>query len=272
MKLRLKILRALFSIHYFKGRDLLIGRLTDSLVRKPTLLKGDDFIMHLDASEYSQLEILLHGESEPKTLALIRKLVIKGDTVVDVGAHIGHHALVAASRAGRSGHVIAIDPQPYNADRISMNALINDLTNITTICAAAGSDETFVSLPVQSVRDRARLSLHEPGPNDLAVAVEVPLRRLDNIFAKWNVGEVKLLKIDVEGYELDVLRGLGMRIRNCRNIVLEMLDSTDFDRRQTILDLLASAGFVFRDVIGNDWTLGSRLIESTLWAVRTEDL
>jgi FkbM family methyltransferase len=194
--------------------------------------------------------------------------VTDGDTVVDVGAHVGHHALVAARRAGRDGRVITIDPQPYNADRISRHAALNGLANMTTICAAAGTDDRFIKLPVQSKRDRSRLSLHEPEPNDLAFSVEVPLRRLDASVAQHGIHKIALLKIDVEGYELEVLQGLGVWISDCRNIILEMLDATDASRNRAVVDPFIAAGFVLKDVTDNTWQWGAPLPENNLWAAR----
>ena len=269
MNARLSALRLFFALPYFRGRDRIIGFLSDSFVQKPIKL-GDGLRMFLDASEYVQLEILVHGATEPLTLALIRKLVAVGDSVVDVGAHIGHHALVAAQEAGSKGRVIAIDPQPYNADRIACHAVLNSLDTITTICAAAGTLDSFVSLPVQSERDRSRMSLHQAGPNDLSVSVEVPLRRLDTIFAQHSLGEVKLLKIDVEGYELEVLRGVGSRLSDCRNIILELLEGTGAERNREVVNLLSAQGSDLFDVTGKPWQGAMPLPECNIWAVRSD--
>jgi FkbM family methyltransferase len=266
MNLRLSVLRMLYSMPRFRGRDRAIGILSDGFVKSPTTLPNDGLRMFLDASEYTQLEILVRGSTEPLTLALIRKLIAPGDTVVDVGAHIGHHALVAAQRTGAQGRVIAVDPQPYNADRVSRHAALNGFTNVTTICAAAGASESFVKLPVQSSRDRTRLSLREAGPNDLAVSVEVPLRRLDAIFASHCIGPIKLLKIDVEGYELEVLQGCGDKISLCQNIILELLPETGATRNAELITLLLAHDFRLFDVLGTPFTLGTRIPESNVWA------
>jgi FkbM family methyltransferase len=122
--------------------------------------------MYLEPLEYVQLEILLRGAAEPLTLGLVRSIVEHGSCVIDVGAHVGHHTLEAAIAAGRDGRVFGFDPQPYNADRIGRHAVLNNLENIVTVCAAVGDKDGFVMLPMQSERDRARLSLHEAGPNN----------------------------------------------------------------------------------------------------------
>lgn len=261
------LLRRLYAAPRFRGRDRLISAIATSFVSKPIRLP-DGLKMLLDVSEWIQLEILVHGATEPITLALIRKLVAEGDSVIDVGAHVGHHALVAARAAGARGRVYAIDPQPYNADRIARNAALNGLTNLIAMCAAAGQESGFIKFPIQSDRDRARLSLLERSSSNLSPMVEVPVRRLDEIMTANNLTAPKLVKIDVEGYELEVLMGLGNRLTACRNIILEILERSDAERTGNIAKLLADAGFSLKDVNGQPWQSGKSLPEHNLWASR----
>jgi FkbM family methyltransferase len=228
----------------------------------------DGLLMDLDPSEWIQLEILTRGAAEPVTLQLTRKLVAEGDVVIDVGAHVGHHTLVAARAAGATGSVHAFDPQPYNADRIARNVEHNGLGNVVVVCAAVGAENVFIRIPIQSQRDRARLSLLAPGPNDLNTFVEVPLRRLDSYIDEHRLMAPKLVKIDVEGYELAVLRGLGERLKDCRNVILEVLDDADPERTREAVDLLTANGFSLRDCHGQPWKHGAPLVECNVWAVR----
>jgi FkbM family methyltransferase len=146
--------------------------------------------------------------------------------------------------------------------------VLNGLTNIVTVCAAAGDKDGFVKLPMQSERDRSRLSMLEAGPNSQDAFVEVPIRRLDTFIDTHDIGPIQLLKIDVEGFEFEVLRGLGNRIANCRNVILELLDATSVTRNRCVMDMLASAGFELKDVAGQTWQWGMPLVESNLWASR----
>jgi 23S rRNA U2552 (ribose-2'-O)-methylase RlmE/FtsJ len=72
--------------------------------------------MDLDGAEWGQLTILVAGSTEPATLKLFEKLLNPGDIVFDIGAHVGHHALVASRAIGPKGRVYAFDPQPYNVN------------------------------------------------------------------------------------------------------------------------------------------------------------
>jgi len=224
--------------------------------------------MDLDPGEWIQLEIIAKGSTEPATLRLIRELVCDGDLVIDVGAHVGHHALVAARAVGKSGRVLAIDPQPYNVDRIARNAACNGFTNIEAMCAAAGAEDGFIQLRLQKSNDRARLSLAVPSPNDLDSLIEVPIRRLDTIVEARNMSRVKLIKIDVEGYEWEVLLGLGKRLVDCDNIIFELLNSASTEKSEHLVRLLLDSGFFLKNIEGRQWKMGEVLPESNVWAYR----
>jgi len=226
----------------------------------------DGLLMDVDAAEWGQLAILTAGATEPATLALFERLLRPGDTVLDVGAHVGLHALVAARAIGEAGSIYAFDPQPYNADRICRNAELNGLQNLTVVCAAAGERDGFLRVPFQSLRDRSRLSLAQAGPNDLVTSIEVPIRRLDTFMRENDVSGAKLVKIDVEGYELEVIRGLGDRLSAVANLVFEVLEDVDVERTRRVIDVLTAAGFLLRDVEGNSWSLGQPLPEKNVWA------
>jgi FkbM family methyltransferase len=97
--------------------------------------------------------------------------------------------------------------------------------NLFLYVAAAGSQDAFVGLNEQSSFDRARLSLHLPPVNDRPQRFQVPLVRLDTIITSRKLGHVRLAKIDVEGYENEVLQGLEGSAECIDNIILEVLDA-----------------------------------------------
>ena len=146
----------------------------------------------------------------------------EGDTVVDVGAHIGLYSLIAAKRVGTSGKVIAIEPDPENFKILKKNILLNQLTNVEAVeCAVYSTREKLkLFLPELEqgrtifntvMQDRARTS------NNF---LEVEANTLDNILIENNVQRVNYLKIDVEGAELEVLKGAVNTLSSNKNITL----------------------------------------------------
>jgi len=252
----------------FKGK----GRLTP-IIRNLFFQRRPCRIVHglriiLDPMEWEQADILRDGLSEPLTTKLFGEILKSGDTYVDVGANIGYHTLIARHHVGPQGVVHAVEPQPYNADRILENWRCNNFENITVHVAAAGSEPGFISLPQQPATGRSQLSL---GQNESTpqLSFRVPVVRLSSVLASLN--KIRLLKIDVEGFEEQVLAGLGEEFSKIENVILEILpvvlakDPESF----SVLRLLLENRFTqWRTVNGSSWHPGDDLPENNLWTTR----
>ena len=188
---------------------------------------------------------------------------------VDVGAHVGYHALLAARLVGASGRIFAIDPQPYNCAKILSNAELNGFTNITVIAAAVDDADGLIALKNQSRRDKARLTLGGPGVNDGALTFVVPKITLRWLIETYRLQPVNLVKVDVEGFELEVLNGASDAIRAVENIVFEVLPGEDADRSRAIERVLRDFGFQMFDVEGVVWRPGQACVENNVWARRS---
>ncbi|MCI4325852.1 MAG: FkbM family methyltransferase [Thermoplasmata archaeon] len=146
-----------------------------------------------------------------------------GEFVVDAGAHVGLHAL----RAARSGsRVLAVEPNPEAADSLRTSAAWNGLTNVEVVAVALGSERGRGVLEVPAVWD-GKASLI-PGwatgghPDGTFRSVAVPISPLDDLTAADSTRAVDWLLIDVEGSELDLLRGAAATLRRTRHIILEV--------------------------------------------------
>ncbi len=225
--------------------------------------------MELDPEEWGQIDLRAAGILEPQTTALFDRLLHPGDTVVDIGAHVGYHALRARRRIGETGRVVAIDPQPYNCHKLLTNAELNGFANIIVIAAAVGAAAAFVPLKQQPRTDKSRLSLRGAGVNDGAGTFITPVVTLDWLFADQGIDRAALLKVDVEGYELEVLMGAAAILDRIDNIVLEILPGEEPARVRAIESRLRVAGFRLCDVAGGEWRLGVPTVENNVWGSRS---
>lgn len=173
--------------------------------------------------------------------------------------------MVAARGEGTSGRALATEPHPYNVDRIERNAACNGFSNVEAICAAAGAEDGFVQFRLRKPRDRARPSLALPSSNDLNFVIEVPIRRMDTILAARSISSIKLMKIDGEGSELDVLRSLGKRLVDCENIVFEVSDNASTERTQHIVRHSIESKFLLKNIEGRQWKMEEPPPESYVW-------
>jgi FkbM family methyltransferase len=228
----------------------------------------DGFVMELDLFEWAQLELAREGHTEPLTMALLHDLLRPGDTFVDVGAHVGFVSLVARTLVGDRGRVVAVEPQPYNCERMLRNWELNQYSNLNLHVAAAGSHMGVVKLPQQAASDKSKLSLALPMSDALALEYEVPIVTLHHLIQRLDTECVRTLKIDVEGFELDVLQGLGESVACVQNIVLEVLNPETVGGDHALLRWLQGQGYQLRTMTGDAWNGSARLPENNLWASR----
>ena len=170
----------------------------------------------------------------------------RGGLVLDVGAQIGLFTLLAARRVGPEGRVIALEPEPSNHALLLRNVALNRLQNVTVIRKAASSVPGLRSLFLSAVNPGIHsLSFHV---GDRAVQVET--LTLDRLAKEAGQSGVSLLKVDVEGEELEVLKGAASLLPVTRDIVLEV-DGGDREF-QAVAQYLSQYGFQTRIT---DWRI-----------------
>lgn len=151
-----------------------------------------------------------HGNFEPESMAVWREHCGPGKTAIDVGAYTGIYSLVAASLGA---DVIAIEPAPESANRLRKNATNNRLSDkISLHRCAAGAETGHCNLSVKFPLSSANAV---DGSYDTTIAVEKAT--VDSFVLERHVN---IMKIDVEGYEFEVLVGAEETIRRCKPVII----------------------------------------------------
>ena len=153
-----------------------------------------------------------------------------GEVAVDVGANLGYMTSVMASRAGAGGRVFAFEPHPDVHKDLMRNVegwrRLPGLAEIVPFQTAVGDSSGVATLSVVSEdfsgnRGLARITSEGESFGD---SVEVPVERLDKLLA--SVPRIGVMKLDVEGHELNVCRGAGELLGNgIRDVVFEEHDA-----------------------------------------------
>ncbi len=266
----LELYRSLLRLPQFKGKSRII-QVYRSLFFSTYRFRGHHgFVIELDPIEWTQSDLLRDGTFEPLTSALFSKLLHQGDRYVDIGAHVGYHTLLARRCIGAEGQVIAVEPQPYSCQKLLANWRANGFENLALYVAAIGEEDSTVCLHQQVETDSTRLSMCLEPVNDEARAFYVPLRRLDAILTEQRVEYIRLLKIDVEGYELEVVNSLGAFFSTIDNIILEVLDTSSGISAKSValIEKLTRLKYHLHTVEGHAWDHQSPLPENNLWASR----
>jgi FkbM family methyltransferase len=168
-----------------------------------------------------QWTVAMHGGWEELIYEAIRPLVAEGSTVLDVGAHIGTSAVVFADWVGASGRVVCFEPFPRHVAQLARNVRLNGFDERVTIEAAAVSDRRCaVAFGTRDAFNGGMSAIGTDEPGHLLV----PAIDLDAWTASRQSGPIALAKIDVEGAEWHVLRGMkrGLAARMYRAILVEL--------------------------------------------------
>ncbi len=172
----------------------------------------------LDRSSYSQRLMIAALEAgqfyEPEVSYFFTNVLQPGDTVVDVGAHIGYFSLLAGRCVGPEGKVFAFEPEPSNYRRLRDHLVQNGLREVQSFNVALGASPGEAEMFFNSDNDGghafwdvARHELcHRSREDGKRMRVEVVV--LDHLLAGLPAGEgPRLIKIDAEGMEYEILKG-----------------------------------------------------------------
>ena len=169
-------------------------------------------------AEYMQSEILRSGVYERRVAEVILALGEPGDLVLDVGANMGQHTLIAA---WHGMHVHAFEPLPRVAARLRANVALNKLQGrVSVFESAVSSSEGTATLHEMEGADDGSHSLLALGAAEHRSAVDVRTVTLDGHLRSEKCGFPALVKIDVEGVEALVLDGAEQTIGQGRPIVI----------------------------------------------------
>lgn len=140
---------------------------------------------------------------EPATATAIEASLRPGGLAVDAGAHVGFFTLLMAQRVGSGGRVHAFEPAPKNFELLERNVDWNRLENVTLHQRAVWSRSETLRLNIQP----SRTGGHSIGARS-GEGVEIEAVSLDDVFGKAGAS-VDLIKLDVEGAEIEALEGMA---------------------------------------------------------------
>jgi len=208
---------------------------TPSITRLKDCRNGKMLYLHRD--EYVGRSLDVYGEFSEGEADLFRKLVHRNDIVIEVGANIGAHTVLMAQQAGPKGLVLAFEPQRILYHILCANIALNNLFNVHTYLAAVGKETGVLKVPPIDYSVEANFGGLPLGDGDITSGELVPLTPLDSI----DVPYLRLIKVDVEGMEADVLEGARNLIARHRPFLY-----VENDRREksgALITLIDSLGY-----------------------------
>ena len=178
-----------------------------------------------------------YGEFSELEAFLFRQICKQGDTVIEVGANIGTHTQIFSNLVGNNGLVLAFEPQHIVFQTLCANLALNSISNVfayqMALCNSKG--KLFIpNLDYNAKNNYGGLSL-----DGLKNGIKVNKDKLDTF--QDDIKNVKLIKIDVEGMEIDVLKGAKSIITKFKPILY--VENDRQEKSQELIKLILSFGY-----------------------------
>ena len=167
---------------------------------------------------------MLTGRYEAAEIALMRRFLGARDVIVDVGANVGYLTRFFAQAVGPLGKVYAFEPNPLIFPLLRRN--VAKFRQVAVFDVGLSTNETEMPLFVPGSNYavasfvREYPATHVFGKSGQLHSVAAKLVRGDEFMAKIDIGEIDILKVDVEGWELNVLAGLEETIMSSKKIII----------------------------------------------------
>ncbi|MDO8633268.1 MAG: FkbM family methyltransferase [Candidatus Wildermuthbacteria bacterium] len=203
-------------------------------------------IMRFDYQKDEKLQRMMYlGLYELGVTDIMRRFLKEGDTCIDAGANVGYHTALGAGFVGKSGSVHAFEPVPEYFEKLKELANANRGHRIVLNQCALG--ETTGSMKMYQIRTHRGERSFGTGSmfkdwlsnETVEATLEVPIMRLDAYVREKNLKNVKLLKVDVDGFEFPLLKGAEQFLRNQSPVIISEIGHPIYARLGcTVNDLL----------------------------------
>lgn len=191
-----------------------------------------------------------HGTWEPQITNQIKKILKPDSIFIDIGANIGYHSLFAATILQNEGKIYSFEPQISIYNQFCASIQKNNFTNIETYNIGLSDHQGEETLYVREENSGGSTLLMLPKMESFHIesTQKVPLVTLDSYIHK--IKKIDLIKIDVEGYELEVFKGGKKMLESYHPIILMEFSPVFYiqdhkDKPEQLIDFLKLLGYHF---------------------------
>ena len=188
-------------------------------------------------------ELYLYGKRESGVTDFLLKsdILKKGDVVLDIGANIGYYAILESKIVGNYGRVYAVEPVENNIKQLQHNLKLNHTTNVSVSQFAFGSKEGIGKMLITEGCNWS--TLNPKGVHKVVRTEDVKITTVDSFLHGKQIP--KLIRMDVEGYEHEILKGMPNTLKEGVKLLIEVHGQflPDLD---SFLELLEKNGYMVR--------------------------
>jgi len=221
---------------YYTGLDILT-------LRKGVPRKINNHVVRFPARWSRYYE----SNYEEENYNFLQQQVKKGMHIIDIGAHIGLFSVTASQLTGTEGKVICFEPTPGTFNTLTETLRLNKCSNVTPVQAAVSEQSGVTTFYISDIEACNSNSLVKNKEEKEISAHEVKLVSIDDVVATYSM-RPSVIKIDVEGAELDVLKGGIQTFKSIKPILIlgmhpEFIKMKG-DTLEAIWDLLIGCSYI----------------------------
>ena len=216
--------------------------------------------LFVDPISHFGLRIMRDKIYEPQVTSFVQQLLSPGDVFVDLGANEGYFSVIASKLVGDRGKVFCIEPQRRLWPVLLDNFIANECFNIQLLPFAIGPEKGEAEMILTPSVNTGSSKMIKSFRTTFWERQKVKIYPLDSIVEQYGIGEIKLIKIDIEGYELFALKSAIKSLKKgiIKNILIEFhpVQLKDFNQTvEEIITLLHQMGYRQSDTNQDLYTL-----------------
>jgi len=215
-------------------------------------LANEDIAIFANPNSFIEWQVASMGAYEDEINKLIRVSLKHGDTAIDVGGNIGLQSIRMSQAVGESGRVYSFEPLNYLQEKFKKNIALNRVNNVTLLPLALSDIESTAEFTIDPKGDnQGTFSLADTGPGAEKQSVDIKVADLMPELVALQA--LHLVKIDVEGFEFQVLRGMKNLLQKHKPRIIFEYDTPLWARTgqdiKTCYQFLSDMGYTFYQVI-----------------------
>ena len=224
MKLLAILLKLLLKIkplrkHYFGiyKKIILPKKLFNNLSINTTY--DESLKVKVNLADWIQQQIYFIDYSDVNGISFLKKQLVNGSVFIDIGANIGAYSLIASKLVGNKGKVYSFEPVKSIHNQLTQNIKQNSITNIVVEKMAIFDKNTTLELYISDNQNMGMSSiLHHS--NESGEKQTVQATTLDNYIDNKDLIKIDFIKIDIEGAEINALKGMKQTLIKFSPIIL----------------------------------------------------
>lgn len=236
------IMYHIFNFIYTEFRGKKRKKLKPEFVK----VKVNDYEMIINKNGKGiEKDLLLNKTREPISTKIMKTWCTPGSVVLDIGANIGYYTILAAKNVGKKGKVYAIEPAKYSYSLLKKNIKLNNLKNVKLYNIAFGDYNGKLKIYIEEASN-----YNSPIPVGKKNEIEVvPCYKIDTFFKKMK-RKPDIIKIDVEGYEYNILKGAEKTLNHVEKIFVELhFPLIEKEKMISLLKMLKNKGFKLKKMV-----------------------